>query len=224
MAMLKKLKSLFIVEVEGSFAQEAKEVKGTKSTGIKTNSKSNVVPKIPVDGSVDAPSKFINSLLEAIEKNNMEGFDYLEYKQSLKSLSKMEMDENTMFSSAFAMAKTMGASKKNLVDSAKFYVSILNEEKSKFVVAYEKQQEKQVTSREQRLNTITASIKKKEEQIMKLQSEIKELKKEFDLKKNEINSAAAKVALTRDQFFAAHKKVIDQINSDIDRMNKYLTT
>ena len=81
-----------------------------------------------------------------------------------------------------------------------------------------------MTSREQRLNTITASIKKKEEQIMKLQSEIKELKKEFDLKKNEINSAAAKVALTRDQFFAAHKKVIDQINSDIDRMNKYLTT
>lgn len=219
MAMLKKLKSLFIVEEDSpsvGMQDQPNDAKGA--------TQAQKQPSIPVDESVAAPSKFVNSLLQAIENNNMEGFDYLEYKQSLKSLANMDMDEGTRFSSAFAMAKTMGANQKNLIDSAKFYVKILNEEKSKFVLAYEKQQEKQITSREDRLTTIGTSIKKKEEQIKKLQEEINGLKKEFEVKKKEINSAAAKVALTRDQFFAAHGKVIDQINADIERMNKYLST
>lgn len=226
MAMLKKLKSLFIIE---------EEVPKSTSTGNIQKGKPRINPKnadvippaeveeIPVNEDVKAPDKFINSLLGAIENNNLEGFDYLEYKQSLKSLEGMELDEETRFNSAFAMAKTMGATKENLLSSANHYINILNEEKSKFNTAYEKQQQKQVQDREEKLINLENSIKKKEEQIKKLQEEIKSAKAEFEKKKKEINSAAAKVALTRDQFFAAHKKVNDQIEIDIERMNKYLT-
>ena len=215
--MLKKLKSLFIVEEELGEQSAPKTSKNAKPSEKKE------IKKIPVNTKIAAPGKFVDSLLQAIENNNLDGFDYLEYKQSLKSLANMEMDESTRFNSAFAMAKTMGADKKKLLDSAKHYVGILEEEKSKFGVAYEKQQQKQVLNKQERLVTIENSIKKKEEQIKKLQQEINTFKKEFDQKKNEINSASAKVALTRDQFFAAHKKVNDQILIDIERMNKFLT-
>ncbi len=223
MAMLKKLKSLFIIEEESSSTTKASPKGKSKNQKSKAKTKATAAPEIPVNSDVAAPDKFINSLLQAIENNNLEGFDYLEYKQSLRSLANMQMDEGTRFNSAFAMAKTMGANKKNLTDSAEHYLGVLNDEKAKFTEAYEKQQAKQITSREDRLVSIQNSITKKEEQIKKLQEEINNFKKEFELKKNEINSAAAKVALTRDQFFAAHKKVNDQIVADIERMNKYLT-
>ena len=55
----------------------------------------------------------------------MEGFDYLEYKQSLQSLEKMNMDNQTRYQSAFAMAQTMGAKAKNLIDSAQYYLKVM---------------------------------------------------------------------------------------------------
>jgi len=214
MSMLKRLKSIFIVEEEESFVPPKSSPKKGQP----------VVNDIPVNKNASSSEKFVNSLLKAIEANNLEGFDYLEYKQSLRSLSKMEMDEATKFNSAFAMAKTMGANKKILIDSANHYLKILKTEEGKFNDAYAKQQQKQVQGRQDKVKSIQASIQKKEEQIKKLQEEIKNSKKEYDLKKKEINSAAAKVALTRDEFFASYHKVSDQISVDIERMNKYLTT
>lgn len=217
MAMFKKLKSLFVIEEEEGI------VLPKSSTPEVLESKKKQVAEIAVNEDVTAPDKFINSLLQAIESNNLEGFDYLEYKQSLKSLAGMNMDEGTRFNSAFAMSKTMGASKVKLLDSAKHYLNILAGEKEKFTTAYQNQQQKQISSQEEKLSLIEISVKKKEEQIKKLNEEINSLKKEFELKKNEINDASAKFALTRDQFFAAHKKVSEQIDADIERMNKYLT-
>ena len=222
--MLKKLKSLFIIEeeVKASSPKSSTSTSNTNSNKGKSSS-STANEDIPVDVQVKAPEKFINSLLSAIEKNNMEGFDYLEFKQSLKSLDGMDMDELTRYNSAFAMAKTMGATKTNLINSAKHYIGILSDEKSKFNDAYQKQKEKQVIAREEKLKSLEASIEKKKAQIKKLQQEIIAAETQLEKKKNEINSAAAKVSKTRDQFFAAHKKVNDQIELDIKRMNKYLT-
>lgn len=221
--MLRKLKSLFIIEEEISSSNV-----GEKSIIAEIEDKNSFDAKesdyIPQNEDVTAPEKFVNSLLKAIDENNLEGFDYLEYKQSLKSLESMQLDEAIRFNSAFAMAKTMGANKKNLLASANHYVKVLDNEKSKFLAAYEKQQEKQVISRQEKLTLIELTIQKKEEQIKKLEEEIKKHKVEFENKKNEINAASAKVALTRDQFFAAYQKVNDQILKDIERMNKYLTT
>lgn len=215
MSMLKRLKSIFIVE------EEEKSFVPPKGSPKKAQPK---VEAIPVNKDAKSSDKFVNSLLTAIEKNNLEGFDYLEYKQSLRSLAKMEMDEATKFNSAYAMAKTMGADKKILVDSANHYLEILKVEEGKFNDAYEKQQAKQVQGRQDKLVSIESSIAKKEAQIKKLQEEIKNSKQEYEIKKKEINSAAAKVALTRDEFFASYNKVSNQISVDIERMNKYLTT
>ena len=51
------------------------------------------VDEVPVNTDVKASDKFINSLLTAIDNNNLEGFDYLEYKQSLKSLDRRHLKQ-----------------------------------------------------------------------------------------------------------------------------------
>lgn len=214
MSMLKRLKSIFIVEEEEKFVMPKK---GSAEQNVP------VADSLPLNTEAQASEKFVNSLLKAIEANNLEGFDYLEYKQSLKSLASMEMDEETKFNSAFAMAKTMGASKNALIESANHYLKILKTEEGKFNDAYQKQQQKQVVERQEKLKLTENSIKKKEEQIKRLQEEIKASKIQLELKQKEIDDAAVKVGQTRDQFLASYNKVSEQISVDIERMNKYLT-
>ena len=70
-------------------------------------------PKIKTSADYNTPDgkadpKFINILLKSIEKNNLGGFDYIEYLSSLQKLDNMAMDEANKYKSTFVMAKTMG--------------------------------------------------------------------------------------------------------------------
>ena len=131
--MFDRLKSLFIVEDEGpkksskAYQPQAEEQKGTPPAKSQQKTRSTR----PVAGG-KVTSKFTNILFGAMEKNDQEGFDYLEFKQSLQNLAKMPMDEATRFKSAFAMAQTMGVTPDLLVKSAEFYIQVLDGEKNLF--------------------------------------------------------------------------------------------
>lgn len=57
-----------------------------------------------VDGVDDRSLEF---LANAIEKNNLPGFDYFEYKRAVYSLQQMPMSEETAHKSAFMTASTV---------------------------------------------------------------------------------------------------------------------
>ena len=59
----------------------------------------------------DIDSKSVDFLAKALDKNNIPGFDYLEFKQSLTALKKMGMDAETSIKSAYATASTVGLTK-----------------------------------------------------------------------------------------------------------------
>jgi len=130
--MLKNLKSLFIVEDE----EENKEApKPSEKTAGKSDKEPVVSTPPPLPNtSVSASSQgvldtnIVEKLLQAIEKNNLEGFDYLEYKKSLKALEKMPMDEATKYRSAFATASTMGVTLDKLIQTTNFYIGVLDKE------------------------------------------------------------------------------------------------
>jgi len=224
--MLKKLKSLFFVEEEG----------GSDKIEAAEKKKSQAAPKSPAQKSTKAsdsssmsnpsaaPSKkFIDVLLKAIEANNLEGFDYLEFKQSLQSLAKMDMDEVTRYQSALAMAKTMGADKKSLVSSGKHYLKVLQQEQQKFMQAHQSQQSKQVGDRENKIKQLENLIKEKNQKIAALQKEIEADKKSLETEKATINKAVAKVSATKDGFLAAFNQVSKQIEKDIAKIQQHLS-
>ena len=113
MDMLKKLKSLFIVEEEGnnSSAQTTEVVQNQENrqevVAPVSTPHEPISPVVSQSGKNVDP-KFIDILMKAIEENNLEGFDYLEFKSSLQSLAKMSMDDATRYQSAMAMAKSVG--------------------------------------------------------------------------------------------------------------------
>ncbi len=80
----------------------------------------------------DLDPRFVDVLIKALERNNLEGFDYLEFKQSMEALEAMGQDETTAIRSTFATASTLGLTPAKLFDSAAYYQKVLLDEKSAF--------------------------------------------------------------------------------------------
>lgn len=223
--MLKNLKSLFIVEDE---SDKSKPSNKAKSQTPATNQKpvSTPVPDtVPVQNSTGpgkVSKKFTNVLLGAMDKNNIDGFDFLEYKQALQNLASMNMDDETKYKSAFAMAKTMGATLAQLVKTAQFYLDVLKKEEDKFNVALTNQRSKQIDGKHQKMKQLDQTIQKKTAQIKKLQEEIKQHQQQQQKLKSEIGGAAAKVEATQKDFVASYQHITRQIMKDVENMKRYL--
>ena len=226
--MFKKLKSVFVVEEEGKSTKPTtsknKTTPAAKSSPTKPKSAAKSQPSAAPKSSGQAKpeNKFVDMLLRSIEANNIEGFDYLEYKQSLQSLMKIESDEAKRYQNAYAMAQTMGLTKKKLNDSIKRYLQILDGEEKKFSEAFEKQKSTQVIQREQNVSNLKKSIQAKQQQIKKLQAEIKEAETELNKTEGKINESLAKVEATKEGFYASYQMVVGQIKADAEKIKQYL--
>lgn len=218
--MLKNLKSLFIVEEENP-KKKAPE-KAAASTSASSKTKANPTPKKSSPRAGKVTTKFTEILLGAMEKANLDGFDYLEYKKSLKSLEKMKMDEATMYQSAFAMAQTMNASPAHLVETAQHYLKVLLQEEQKFENALENQQESRIGSKRKEKANLADQIKAKEQQIKKLQAEIKAHQDQLSGLDKEIQDAVDSIEGTKGDFFASYQNLTKQIQADVEKMKQYL--
>ncbi len=229
MGFVDKLKSLFIVEEPGSAKKAKSKPAPNKTADKETTPKSNSTPKSNESAGVSSgpqpgqpTAKFMEIMFGAMEKHNLDGFDYLEFKQSLKSLEKMPMDEQTRFQSAFAMAKTMGATPQKLIDAAAHYLKVLLHEEKKFEQALENQRARQIGGREKQIKDLEVGIQQKAQHIKKLTQEIEQSQKQLAGIKSEISGAVSKVETTKNNFIASYNVVVSQIQSDVENMKKYL--
>lgn len=166
--------------------------------------------------------KSADFLTKALEKNNLPGFDYIEFKQSLGALMAMDMEEKIAFKSAFATAATVGLTKEKLVKTAEHYKGILNSEKQKFDAALEKNMNQRVNAKQEevvKLKKQVAEYQKKIEEMLKKISEYEEVIANAD---TDINNAVEKIESTRDNFEFALKSIVNQIDKDIENINQYL--
>jgi hypothetical protein len=216
---LSKLKDIFIVQTPSD--GNASEATSTKND---SNNKLTVITaKTDTEISKGKVSdKFYEILFGAMETNNQPGFDYLEYKKSLQTLSKLPMDEATRYSSAYAAAQAMGVSNQVLNDSAQFYLNVLMKEDSRFQESVNIQRQKQIGSKEKSIMDLDATIKAKGDQIAKLTQEIIAHQEDMGKMKAEISEAVVKIETTLNDFHATYSDLINQIGQDIENMKKYL--
>ena len=157
MINLKNLKSLFVLE--GDEEQEnAQNVETKREDIIKVQEKEEPIvvssadtpPPLPTQKPIEeekmletptatpAPKpqldkRYFERLMQSIQDNNMDGFDYLEFKSALKSLDSLPLDEATKFKSAYATSTTMGLTYETLLSSVDYYKKIMEREKDKFL-------------------------------------------------------------------------------------------
>ena len=241
MINLKNLKSLFIVEDEEGQPQppnapitESKEEpkkekvkqeatqKPKTENPPKTQKKVSDMPPPPTPKKPVISQKYYNMLMKAIESNNIEGFDYLEFKHSLTALKNVPIDESAKFQSAFATATTWGLTKKKLIESTDFYKKVLEKEKESFRVELQKHIGGRLHKSESRTNDLTQIIQQKSERIKKLSQEISQHQAELDKTRQQIEGLKAKVHEERDHFINTYEHLLKQMDKDIQNINKYL--
>lgn len=234
MSMFKKIKKIFIEEDPNEKVEPKEELSDEQIV--------NEIPTIEEEAEVEiqqsetppimtaekpevdkkSASKFVNILLKAIDSNNMEGFDYLEFKTALQNLSSMDMDEGTKYQSTMAMAKTMNVGSKDIISSAERYLNVLQQEKNKFNNAVQRQRKLKVDDKETEIVDRRKLIEQKKKQIEQLKKEIELETKKLEEIKGGINQEAAKVQATFENFNYAYQQVSGQIATDIENLKKYV--
>jgi hypothetical protein len=229
----KKIKSVFIEEDPNAKPVEKPQPKPTQSQQpaqipvvITQQSSAPVYQAPPVSsssyGGGEVNQKFMDILLNAMASANLDGFDYLEFRQSLLSLAKMPMDEQTRYRSAFVMAQTMGATSQKLSDTAGHYLQVLKNEEKRFGDALIKQRSEQIGAKESEINNLGKVIEQKTRQIAQLSQEIETHRAQMEQMKQDISGAVVKIETTQQSFAVTYQSIIAQIQQDIDKIKAYL--
>ena len=223
--MWKNLKGYFIIEEEGKPARPKSTLPDKRPAPQGGATPQARIPAAPppsaaVDGKVE--DKFVEVLLQAMERANLPGFDYLEYKKSLQNLEKMNFDEAMRFQTAYAAAQSMGVTPQQLTESAQHYLNALQQEQDKFTAAVEKQQQEQVGSREGELQRLDKLLKEQEAKIKSLQESMEKTRARQQETKKDIEESRGKIAATAADFRKTYATIAESITADIEKMRQYL--
>lgn len=218
--MLKKLKSYFIIEEETPTEASAQDKPSTSKP--KEVQRTTMPPSAaPAEGST-IDKRIVEKLLDAIDRNDLEGFDYLEYRRALSAMEKLPMDEATKYRSAFATAATLGISLDKLIGSANHYIGILNNENAQFQHVFQNEVLKQISGKEDELSKQQALINQKREDIKRLQIEISNHENDIKSLEAEVATNRQKVEATRGNFQMSFDHVKNMLLRDIEKMKSYL--
>ncbi|MBK8444516.1 MAG: hypothetical protein IPL35_14385 [Sphingobacteriales bacterium] len=216
---LNALKRLFVYDTEAKPTAD----NPTTADAKPDDTKPPVVNASPVAGGGTIDEKITSTLLQAIESNNLDGFDYLEYKKSLQALANLPMDEATKYRSAFATASTMGISLSKLLESATYYVQILEREKNTFDEALKGKSENDVQGKRQEQERLRQALQQKAETIQRLTEEMKRDQSAVDEIDQYIASITQKLAQTKNNFEVSYQNIYQQMDNDIQKIKQYLS-
>ena len=161
-------------------------------------------------------------LTNAIEKNNLPGFDYFEFKRAVSSLLEMKLDEATAHKSAFTTAATVGVTKEKLIETAGYYRNVVEKEKEQFDKALNNQTATKITDREVEAKRLRDQIERHKAEIARLQDEVAGYLNQIDQAEAAVKSENEKLNKAKTAFEKTHQSVILQIDKDIENIHKYL--
>lgn len=214
--LFSKLKNLFVIEEDVPSAKKSPNV--SSEPVKKENKPTYILPESSLDGEID--QKYLELLFKALEENNPDGFDYLEFKEALNSLESVDMDQGTRLKSALAVANSMGADPEKLVLSANNYLSVLEQEEQKFQSALDGQVETKLSAKDEAIKKMQLEIDQKESEIKQLESQITQLQEETSKKQEELNQATSKLQSVHKDFDRTYNFLYSQIKKDIELLTQ----
>ena len=137
-------------------------------------------------------------------------------------MKKMSMSEELMYQSAFATASTMGVTLDRLVETAEYYIKIMDKEMHNFGEAVARQNNEMVVKRKEQSLLVEEQLAQKRKQIELLEKEIVTLTEKQDKLKNDIEQSSIKIEKTKANFEKSFLNLRQQFESDIVKMKKYL--
>jgi hypothetical protein len=177
-----------------------------------------VVPIIP--GQPDPEMAQI--IQEAIEKANLPGFDYIEFRDSLVRMAGVPMTEEQKFQAVFATAQSMGVTKQVLLDAVDHYLKVVAAQATEFESYVNGVESQQVTVKEKSVADLTTTIEGEAAEINRLTMSIQEHRKQQDAINLEIVQAKQDIQNKRSAFEATRAAIANNLTSDRTKIETYL--
>ncbi|MBK8557406.1 MAG: hypothetical protein IPL65_17330 [Lewinellaceae bacterium] len=181
-----------------------------------------MITTISLFQSEGADERSLEFLTNAIEKNNLPGFDYFEFKRAVATMATMNIDEATAFKSAFATAGTLGFTKEKLLETAAYYRDLVEKEKDRFNEALDKQNTAKVSSRQEEIKRLRDQIDRHKAEISRLQDEIGKYLTEAELAEKSVALETEKLEKAHKAFEKTHQGLLRNIDKDIENIQKYI--
>jgi len=166
--------------------------------------------------------KSMESLVTALERENLPGFDYLEFKQALARLGNLGMEEEMVFKSAFATASTIGVTKEKLLKTATHYKNVLAKEKKSFDTAMNKQVKAKVDGKRKEVEMLKKKLAQYEAKIKELETLKTRAIETINTADETIQNAQAGIDKVKTRFESTLKALLNQIDKDIENIGTYL--
>jgi cell division protein FtsB len=176
------------------------------------------------EGSGTIDRKFVDHFVDLLEKANLPGPDYFEYKQALRNMEGLGLGEEKQFQAAWASFKAMGGIKDTTIlkTSADQYLAILEKDRAAFLKDVD-------AAIKERVGALHTELKKLEDNNAAYAAQISDLQKKIDDNKNrlgqisgEITEQSSKINANKDNFEITLTSFIEQIKSDITKINQHL--
>jgi hypothetical protein len=168
--------------------------------------------------------KFIDHFVELLEKANLPGPDYFEYKQALRNMDGLGLAEDKQFQAAWASFKAMGGVSDPgiLKTSADQYIQILEKDHTSFLKDVEKALKERVGSLNLELKKLEDDNAIYEKQIAEFQKKIEDNKGRLGEISGDITEQSSKIMANRDNFEVTYLNFVNQIKSDLSKINQHL--
>jgi chromosome segregation ATPase len=173
--------------------------------------------------SEELDDRSLEFLSQALEQNNLPGFDYLEYKKAITALLAINQgDLAAAHQNAFATASVMGLTKAKLLETAAYYRNLLEREKAKFDEALETQTQLRVHSKTADIHRLQDQIARHQAEINRLQEEIVQYTDRKQAAETSLQQEQEKLHKTHSNFEKTHAALLLQLDRDIEQIHQYL--
>ncbi|GAA4402463.1 hypothetical protein GCM10023187_17570 [Nibrella viscosa] len=178
----------------------------------------------PMGGLSSSEQKFIEHFAAVLEKTNLQGPDYFEFRETLRNLSNLGLGEEKQYQAAWASFRAMGgvSDVSVLTNTANQYLSALNADRESFAKSVDDALRERVgglQNEQKQLQTENETLAK---QILELQNKINANNERLSKIGAEIDEQSQKINQNRQTYEVTYNTFVEQIKADVARIASYL--
>jgi hypothetical protein len=216
--MFGKLASMF-VEVDGGVSKAQPPPKKDPESKEPVEEPKPVETVQSIGAQVDP--KMLELLEDAIKNADLEGYDYLEFRNSLADMAALPMAESQKYAAVFAAVKSL-TTRDHLLSSINHYMDVLKKKSEEFSNYVSDLEVKEIGERKQKIEELSSEITLLGDELSKLQVKIQEKQLQVQTLGSEIQEKTLDINAKKSAFETTLTSVVGRLNEDKTKIETYV--
>ncbi len=204
------------------FFEEAPAAAGTAPEQVSTPEVQ--VPAAPRSPAGSPDTKFIDHFASVLEKHNLPGADYFEFRTTLKSLAPMGLSEEQQFQAAWASFKALNKDLNAglLTSTANQYLTTLQSDREAFLKSVDLAVQEKVGGLQNEQKSLQQENENLAKQMVEIQNKMAANKERLSKITGEVDEQSGKLQQNRANYEATFLQFTQEITKDIQKIGQYL--